>query len=153
LDLTKLKSPKRKGVKKMELLRCKARLAVLWLTMAVGTAASMLLIVVKPGGIEDIMAGEMGGTQISEGTMVIYALFFIIPLVVAILSLTLNGSANRWLNFVLGIVWGLWFVFQMTGHATMEETVPIATWLLLGGGLVISAYIAYFAWKLPEMEA
>jgi hypothetical protein len=137
----------------MELLRCKARLSVLWLVMAIGTAASMLSSLLMPGVIEDIMAGEMEGMQIGEGTMVIFALFFIIPLVVAILCLTLNGSANRWLNFVLGIVWGLYFVFEMTGHATGGETVFIATWLMFGAALVISAYIAYFAWKLPQVEA
>ena len=136
----------------MELLKCKARLSVLWLTMAIGTTAAMLLIFMKPGGIESIMAGEMGGMEISEGYMLIYALFFLIPLVVAILCLTLNGSANRWLNFVLGIVWGLWFIFEIVGHVTMVEAVPIATWLMISAGLVISAYIAYFAWKLPIQE-
>jgi len=137
----------------MELLRWKARLSVLWLTMAVGTAVGGLFSLIKPGGIEEIMGGEMGGMQISEGYMVIYAFFFIIPLVVAILCLTLNGAANRWLNFVLGIVWGLWFVFEMTGHATGEETVLIAMWLIMGAGLVVSAFIAWFAWKWPELEA
>jgi hypothetical protein len=136
----------------MELLRCKARLSVLWLTMGVGMAASMLLSLWMPGTIEDIMAGEMEGMQISEGIMAIYALVFIIPLVVAILCLTLNGAANRWLNFVLGVIWGLWLVFEMTGHAIGGETVFIAAWLMMGAGLVISAYIAYFAWKLPEAE-
>ena len=137
----------------MELLRCKARLSVLWLTMAVGTAVGGLFSLLEPGGIEEIMAGEMEGMQISEGTMVIYAFFFIIPLVVAILCLTLNGSANRWLNFVLGIVWGLWFVFEMTGKITGGETVLIAMWLMMGAGLVISAFIAWFGWKLSEVEA
>jgi hypothetical protein len=137
----------------MELLRCKARLSVLWLVMAVGMAASMLLNLLMPGVIKDVMAGEMGGMQLSEGMMVMFAFCFIIPLVVAILCLTLNGSANRWLNFVLGIVWGLWLVFEMVGYATGGETVFIATWLMNIAGLVISAYIAYFAWKLPQAKA
>jgi hypothetical protein len=136
----------------MELLRCKARLSVLWLVMAVGMAASMLLSFMMPGVIKDIMAGEIEGMQLSEGMMVMFAFFFIIPLVVAILCLTLNGAANRWLNFVLGIVWGLWIIFEMTGSITGGETVFIATWLMNIAGLVISAYIAYFAWKLPEVE-
>ena len=99
------------------------------------------------------MGGEMGGMQISEGVMVFYWLFFIIPLVVAILCLTLNGAANRWLNFVLGIVFALWMVFEMVGSATGGETVFIAMWLHMGAGLVILAFIAYFGWKLPQAEA
>lgn len=137
----------------MELLRCKARLAVLWLTMGVGTVGAWLLTFLMPGILEDIMGGEWGGMQIGEGTMVMYALFILIPLVVAILCLTLSGAANRWLNFVLGIVWGLWFVFEIVGHITMGETVPIAMWLMLGAALVISAYIAWFGWKLPKAKA
>ena len=136
----------------MEILRWKARLSVLWITMAVGTAASMLLRLLIPGVIEEIMAGEIGGMQFSEGMMVVYALFFLIPLVVAILCLTLNGSANRWLNFVLGIIWVLWFVFEIVDHATRGEAVPIAMWLMIIAGLVISAFIAWFGWKLPKQE-
>jgi hypothetical protein len=137
----------------MELLRCKARLSVLWLTMAIGTGVGWLLSAMTPGGLEDIMAGEWGGTALSEGFMVMYAFFFIIPMTVAILSLTLNGSANRWMNFVLGILWLLWFIFESIAYATGGETVYIATWLLMAAGIVIAAYIVYFAWKLPKAEA
>jgi len=137
----------------MELLRCKARLSVLWVIMAVGTVSAMFLSLLKPGAIEDVMAGERAGMELNEGTMAIYALFFIIPMVVAILCLTLNGSANRWLNFILGIVWVIWFIFEIVYHATRGEVVPIAMWLMLIAGMVISVYIVYFAWKLPKQEA
>jgi len=121
--------------------------------MAVGTAAAVFISLFTPGTIEDIMVGEMEGMQISEGMMVFYAFFFIIPLVVAILCLTLSGSANRWLNFVLGIIWVLWFVFEIVDQATGGEVVFIATWLMIVAGLVISAFIAWFGWKLPKQEA
>lgn len=137
----------------MDLLRCKARLSVLWLTMAIGTAVGGLFSLLTPGGIEDVMAGEMGGMELSEGTMVVYLFFFIIPMVVAILCLTLNGSANRWLSFVLGILWVLWFIYDIVGSATGEGAVYIAMWLMMAAGLIISAYIIYFAWKLPKAEA
>jgi len=137
----------------MELLRCKARLSVLWLTMAIGTAASFLLGLFTPGTIKDVMAGEMGGMELSEGMLVFMVFFFIIPMVVAILSLTLNGSANRWMNFVLGIIWFLWLIFEIVGDATGEGTVYIASYLGLAAGIVIAAYIVYFAWRLPKGEA
>ena len=137
----------------MELLRCKARLSVLWLTLAIGTAVSGLLHLLRPGGIEAIMGGKMGNMELSEGTMVMYLFFFIIAMVAAILCLTLNVSANRWLSFVLGILWILWFIFEIIGFATWGETVCIAMWLLTIAGLVFSAFIVYFAWKLPKQEA
>jgi hypothetical protein len=120
--------------------------------MAVGTVASLLLVFMKPGGTEEIMGGEIGGMPLSEGTLLLYAIFFLVPMVVTILCLTLDGAANRWLNFVLGIIWGLWMVFEIFIHITMVEVVPIASWLMIVAGLVISIYIAYFAWKLPIQE-
>ena len=128
----------------MELLRCKARLSVLWLGMAVGTVAAMFL---------DFVAGEMGGMQIDEVMMVGSALFVLIPMVVALLCLTLSSSTNRWLSFILGIIWVLYFIFDTVSHATAGVVVPIAIWLMIAAGLVISAYIVYFAWKLPKQEA
>ena len=137
----------------MELLRCKARLSVLWVTMAVGTVSSMFLALLAPGTIEDVIAGQWGGMELNEGSMIVYSLFFIIPLVVAILCLTLSGSANRWMNFILGIIWVLWFIFEIVLHATTIEAVPIAIWLMIIVGTVISAYIVYLALKLPKQEA
>ncbi len=136
----------------MELLRCKARLSVLWVVMAVGTVSSMFLVLLAPGVIENVMAGQWGGMKLNEGTMVLYAFFFIIPIVVAILCLTLSGSANRWMNFILGIIWVLWFVFEIVYHATKLEAVPIAVWLMIIAGTIISVYIVYFAWQLPKQE-
>ena len=136
----------------MEILRCKARLSVLWLTMAIGTAVGGLFSILKPGGIEEIMAGKMGAMELSEGTMVIYLFFFLISMLVAILCLTLNVSANRWLSFIVGILWILWFIFDII-NATMIGAVPIAMWLLMAIGLVVSAFIVYFAWNLPKQEA
>ena len=136
----------------MEILRCKARLSVLWLTMAIGTAVGGLFSILKPGGIEEIMAGKMGAMELSEGTMVIYLFFFLISMLVAILCLTLNVSANRWLSFIVGILWILWFIFDII-NATMVGAVPIAMWLLMAIGLVVSAFIVYFAWNLPKQEA
>jgi hypothetical protein len=136
----------------MELLKCRARLSVLWLGMAVGTVSAWFLYLLAPGVIEDVMAGEMWGMALSEGVVAVYALFLIIPMVLAILCLTINGSANRWLNFILGIIWVLWFIFEIVSDATVGEAVPIAMWLMLIAGLVISVYIVYFAWKLPAPE-
>ena len=136
----------------MEILRCKARLSVLWVTMAIGTGAAWLLGLFTPGTIEEIMAGEWGGVELSEGMLALMAIFFIIPMVVAILCLTLNGSANRWMNFILGIIWALWLIVEIVEHATGGEAVYIAIWLMFAAGLVISAFIAWFGWKLPKQE-
>ena len=136
----------------MELLRCKARLSVLWVVMAVGTVASMFLSLLMPGVIQGIMAGEMEGMELTEWMMVLMAFFFIIPIALSVLALTLKGSANRWLNFIFGIIWVIWFIFEIFGHATRGEAASIATWLMLTAGIVFSALIVYFAWNLPKQQ-
>jgi hypothetical protein len=136
----------------MELLRCQARLSVLWVVMAVGTVAAMFLNLLMPGVIQGIMAGEMEGMELAEWMMAVYALFFIIPIALAILSLTLKGSANRWLNFIFGIIWVIWFIVEIFGHAIGGEAASVAMWLMIIAGIVISACIVYFAWNLPKQQ-
>ena len=137
----------------MELLRCKARLSVLWVFMAVGMSAYMFLYFMMPGTIEKVMAGEMEGMELSEGILVVYALYWLIPLVMAVLCLTLSGSANRWLNFVLGILFGLWFIAGIFEHVVMGDLGSAAILLMFIVAIVVGALIAYFAWKLPKEEA
>ncbi len=137
----------------MELLRCKARLSALWILMFAGTLASMFLNLLRQGMIQEVMAGEWEGWELSEGMLAFYSLFFIIPAILAILSLTLKGSANRWLNFIFGIIWFLWLIFGVVSHMTMGEGLCTSGWLMMLTGIVFSAYIAYFAWKLPKEEA
>ena len=136
----------------MELLRCKARLSVLWVFMAVGMSAFMFLYFMMPGTLEEVMAGKIEGMQLSEGMMVGYSLYWLIPLIMAVLSLTLNGSANRWLNFVLGIIFALWFILGIFEHSVVSEE-SVAILIMYIAAIVVGALIAWFAWKLPKQEA
>ena len=136
----------------MELLRCKARLSVLWVFMAVGMSAYMFLYFMMPGAIEEVMAGKMEGMELSEAIMVVFALYWLIPLVMAVLCLTLNGSANRWLNFVLGILFALWFILGIFEHQVWGEESSIAVLLMYIAAIVVGALIAWFAWKLPKQQ-
>ena len=136
----------------MELLRWKARLSVLWVFMAVGMSAFMFLYFMMPGTIEEVMAGKMEGMQLSEGMMVGYALYWLIPLIMAVLSLTLSGSANRWLNFVLGIIFAIWFILGIFEHSVVSEE-SVAILIMYIAAIVVGALIAWFAWKLPKQEA
>jgi hypothetical protein len=106
-----------------------------------------------PGGIEDVMAGEFAGEPLSEGTMVVYALYWLIPLIMAVLCLTLNGSANRWLNFVLGILFALWFIAGIFEQVVMGGQGSAAILLMFIVAIVVGAIIAWLGWRLPREEA
>ena len=137
----------------MELLRWKARLSVIWVVMAVGYTAGWILMFMMPGVMEVMMAGEMpAGKPLSEGRMVMYVLFWLIPIVMAVLCLSLKDSPNRWLNFVLGIILGLFFIFEITSRSIEGEAVSVAIWLIFIAAIVFSAFIAWFAWRWPKQE-
>jgi hypothetical protein len=136
----------------MELLRWKARLSALWVFVAVSTSAGMFFMFMMPGGIEEIMAGKMAGEPLSEGMMVAFAFYWLIPLIMAVLCLTLNGSANRWLNFVLGILFALFFIVDVAGALAAGEAVSIALLLIGIAMFVVAVLIAWFGWRLPQVE-
>lgn len=136
----------------MENLTWKVRISVLWLFYAVAMSATMVLAFMEPGVIEGIMAGEMGGEQISAGFLVIFALSFLILLIMAFLSLVLKESANRWTNIILGIVFAVFTIYDTVSHVTKGGLSP-ALLLMHLSMIVVPAVIVWHAWQWPTQEA
>jgi len=136
----------------MEVLAWKVRISVLWLFYAVAMSASAVLDFMEPGVIEEIMAGEIRGMQISAGFLLFASLFWLILLIMAFLSLILKDSANRWTNIILGIVFAVFHIVNLIGHVAKGE-LPPAHLLLDVSMIVVPALIAWHAWKWPTQEA
>ena len=131
----------------MEIAAVKIKLAVLWLFFAVSTSAGVVLMFLMPGYIGEIMAGELEGVPISEGYLLVLALFWLIPLTMAFLSLTLKDSANRWANIIVGIAWtGL----QILGVGNSLIQGWLALSLMEVSRTVVAALIVWYAWKWPK---
>ena len=64
----------------MENFSFKIKLTVLWVFMAVAMSAAMSLALMAPGIIEELIAGEMEGMQISEGWTYVFSVLWLIPL-------------------------------------------------------------------------
>ena len=135
----------------MEVLRWKIRISVLWILLAVGMSASMILLLMEPGVIQEMIAGKIEWAQISDGLLVFFALFWLIPFIMAVLSLTLRASPNRRANFVLGIVFVLLYVVDIIQHS-IHGALHVAYLLMLVSGIVVAAFIVGFAWRLPKRE-
>jgi len=86
---------------------------------------------------------------LSAGMLLFMALFWWVPLVMAVLSLTLKDSANRWVNFVLGIVFTILNIVHLTEHLAEPSAHLI---LLIGSTVVVTGLIAWFAWKWPKQQ-
>lgn len=136
----------------MESLIWKIRISVLWVFMAVGMAAAMVLWFMGPGVIEEIMSGEMEGMQITAGFTILFALFWLIPLIMAFLCFILKHTANRWANFVLGVVFGVFYLFDTIGDLSRGD--PFGGDMFMGiAMIVVAALIAWHAWRWPKEEA
>ncbi len=129
----------------MERLTWKIRISVLWLFMAVAMSAHSVLAFMERDVVEQVW--EM---QLSAGMFVFMALFWLIPLIMAFLSLTLQDAANRWANIVLGVVFTLLNIWHLTEHLAPPLVHQI---LVIGSTIVVTALIAWHALKWPEQEA
>ena len=135
----------------MEILRWKARLSVLWVLLAVITSAYMILSLMSLGVIEDIITGQFYGTQISGGFLAFWSLFWLIPLIMAVLCFSLKDSANRWLNFIMGILFVIFYLLDTIQRLILGEAL-IALGVLDIAAPVVAAFIAWFAWRRPKQE-
>lgn len=117
----------------------KMKISVLWIFMAVAMSAHGILSVFEPGVIEQITSGAM---QISPGMFVFMALFWLVPLIMAFLSVALADVANRWANMVLGIVFTVLNIWHLIGHLAQPSVHQI---LIIGSTIVVAALIFWHA--------
>ena len=96
------------------------------------------------------MSGVVEGVAMTPGMLIFMALFWLIPLWLAFISMTLKGSSNRWVNFVLGIVFTLLNIWHLIEHLAEPSVVQI---LIIGSTVVVTALIAWYAWAWPKEEA
>jgi len=121
----------------------KIKIAVLWL-IGEGTAlAYMTLMLLQPGLIEKVMVG------VTPELLLIYAIpYFLVPLAMAFLSLTLKDKANRWSNIIVGIV--------LTGLHIIDSLAvvmanPTALDILMSLSIIVApALIVWYAWKSKQ---
>ena len=104
----------------MENLALRIKLAVLWLFWILAFLVHMFLGLFEKGVIEKIIAGEFAGIQITSDSMLFFAIFMLVPLVMAPMSLILKDKANRWANVVVGLVYTGLCVFDSIGTAVSD---------------------------------
>ena len=125
----------------------KVKITVLWIFAAVAFLAHQILMLMEPGIIAQLMAGEAEGQKIGPELILSFAILMLVPLVMAILSLTLKDSMNRWANIIVGAVFAaLWF-------AGVVDAALSAYWggaLMTLSAVVASALVVWYAWKSKQ---
>ena len=130
-------------------INVKIKLSALWVAVMFCYLYADVISFYKPGLIEEIIAGEVVGFQITQAFLLGSAILMAIPSVMVFLSLTLKAKANRWANIILGIVYtGVILI-------TLLMPGPSAYYYIFFGivEIVLTALIVWYAWKWPKQEA
>jgi len=121
------------------------KLSALWIAVVLSYLYGDLLTFYEQGFIEGVIIGEgVGGTPITQISLVGIAILLVIPIFMVFLSLTLKPKANRLANLILGIIY--------IGASLI--TLPMSTYafyILLGiVEAVFAVLIVWYAWKWPQ---
>ena len=109
----------------------------------------VLLSFLEPGAIDDIMAGEIWGEEISDGFLSFLALLWIVPLTMAFLAMTLKDGVNRWVNGIVGVVVAIFGVVDKVQELSKGEVSP--AYYLVGVMMFVAAVlIVWYAWRWPK---
>ena len=89
----------------------------------------------------DFKAGEIGGMQVTQTMWLGIAILMVIPIVMVVLTLTLNYPVNRWANIIVAV---FFFIFNLVGLPTYPSAYDK---FLIMVGLVFNALTVWSAWK------
>jgi hypothetical protein len=122
----------------------KIKIAVLWLVWECGGIVQLMLYSFQPG-VERINAGELVGDQTTPELLLVFAIIFLIPLVMAFLSLVWKDSANRWANTIVGMGYTVFCLIDSGKH------IAEPFYILYGiTGVAVTALIVWYVWKSKQ---
>ena len=124
----------------------KSRIAFLWLVLAVGMSARMILAMMEPGVLTQAVAGKLpNGEEITTTVTLMFALFWLIPLIMGFLTLATKETFSRPANAIVGLLASVvWFTDYFEGHEFGGGSLVLAA-LVIAGLLIV-----WHAWKWPQ---
>lgn len=89
----------------------------------------------------DFKAGEIGGMKMTQPIWLGIAILMVIPIIMVVLSLTLEYPVNRWANIIVAI---FFFLFNLVGLPTYPSAYDK---FLIVVGLGFNALTVWYAWN------
>jgi hypothetical protein len=124
----------------------KLKLAALWASVMFVYVYVDIIGFFKPGVIEDILAGEVSGFEITQAWALGALALLTIPSSMVFLSLALPARVNRWTNLVVAALFTLVSVGNVIGE----------TWAFLFLGafveVILLLLVIRYAWKWPIVK-
>ncbi len=126
-------------------INVKIKLAALWVSLVLIYLYADLFGFYIPGHIEDIIAGELAGFQITPLLLLGFMTLMTLPSLMVFLSLILKPKVNRWANIVIGI---FQLIFVLGGIIDPNIYFVFASSV----ESVILLLIIWYAWTWPTQE-
>lgn len=123
----------------------KIKFSVLWLFVGISFIAQVVLNILKPGTLAQVMEGSLEGMEITQEVMLVWTVMFLFPLVMAILSLALKNSINRWANIIVGMV-----IVILCLIGFVEYRADAYAILILTTRIIVAASVIWLAYKWKE---
>ena len=130
----------------MKVLTLKMRIFVLWIFTAVSITAESALYLYEKGHIEKVMSGEV------TGNLVLWICRWLIPFVLAFLTVTLRDRANRIINIVLGAIFVAFNIFQFVMRTASGQDQPHFLIIIILSSTIAAALILWYAIRWPKYE-
>jgi hypothetical protein len=128
----------------------KIKIAALWFFYTMAMLAVMTLMFYGPGIIDEIRSGTFVGAALTGEHLLMSAVSLLVPLVMAVLSLTLKDSINRWANIIVGIVFTILSIVSLILAFELDLSI-YAFGLLLDISMVVAPMlIVWVAWKSKQ---
>jgi hypothetical protein len=130
--------------KKTTEVEVKVRFSTLWIFVMFNMLSADILSFTNPGFLKELMTGYAGEIQITQGFLLVAAIFLEIPIVMIFLSRALRYRANRWANIIAGAIT---IAFVIGGGSTDLHYIFFATI-----EVVCMSLIVWHAWKWSNPE-
>jgi hypothetical protein len=122
------------------------RISALWIATLFLFAYGDIFGFFKPGQIEEVIAGEIAGIEITEVFLLGASVYITIAAVMVFLSLVLPPSVSRWTNIVLPIL----YVVSVIASAIGETSAYFLFLSVVESALLL--LIAWHAWTWPRQQ-
>ena len=128
-------------------INVKIKLSALWVVLMFCYTYADILGFYAPGNIEELMAGEIAGIQMTQGLLLGSAVLMGIPSAMIFLSLALKARANRLVNIIAGLVY-----MGVLGSTFLTGRNPAYYIFYAIGKATLIALVVWHAYKWPKKE-
>jgi hypothetical protein len=133
----------------MKILTLKIRILVLWLFTGASITTEVALYLYENGLIAKIISGDAG---IGPAELVIWTCRWLVPFVLAFLTVLLRDKASRMLNLVFGAIFLVFNIFQFAARAATEQDLPAFLIIIIVSSIVAAALILWSAIRWPKFQ-